>query len=87
MKLRFTRISCVTTTLILSGLCLSDIGCGPPGLKPGWGSTPTLSREERYTRISRNWSLEYQMINDDIDSILLLRPVSGLTEWTVPAPR
>ena len=84
MKLRFTRVGCVATTLLLSALCLSDIGCGPPGLKPGWGSTPTLSRSERFTRISRNWSLEYQMINDDIDSILLLRPVSGLTQWSTP---
>ena len=87
MKLRFTRVGCVATTLLLSALCLSDIGCGPPGLKPGWGSTPTLSRSVRFTRISRKWSLEYQMINDDIDSALMLRPVSGLTEWTVQQSR
>ena len=87
MNLRFTRIGCLAASLLLSGLCVADIGCGPPGLKPGIGSTPTLSREERFTRISRNWSLEYQMMNDDIDSVLLLRPVSGLTEWTVQTSR
>lgn len=85
MKQRLSRIGLAAATLLLCGLCLPHLGClGPPGLRPQFGSTPTLSRQERFARIQRNWNLEYQMISDDIDSALLLRPVSGLTVWTVP---
>ena len=83
MKQRLPRIGFLAAVLFLSGLCLPTTGC-VSGLRPEFGSTPTLSRQERYARIGRNWGLEYQMINDDIDSILLLRPVSGLTQWSTP---
>ena len=83
MKQRLTRIGLTAATLMLSGLCLPTTGC-VAGLRPQIGSTPTLSRQERYARIGRNWGLEFQMINDDIDAALMLRPVSGLTIWTVP---
>lgn len=45
--------------------------------------TPTLSARERGQAISRNMGLEWQMLQDDIDNALLLRPVSTLTRWNV----
>jgi len=80
MKQRQIRLGSLAAVLFLCGL---SSGC-VEGLRPQIGSTPTLSRQERYARIGRNWGLEYQMINDDIDTILLLRPASGLTQWSVP---
>jgi hypothetical protein len=82
MKQRLS-LGSLAAVLFLCGLCLPSSGC-VQGLRPEIGSTPTLSRQERYAKIGRNWGLEYQMMNDDIDSVLLLRPVSGLTQWSVP---
>lgn len=82
MKQRLFRLGLAASSLMLGGLCVPSGGC-VEGLRPQFGSTPTLSRHERFARIGRNWSLEYQMISDDVDAILLLRPVSGLTVWTM----
>ena len=88
MKQRLSRLGLLSAlfgSFVLSGLLLSQSGCASPrGLRPQLGSTPTLSRQERYARISRNWGLEFQMLSDDIDSLLLLRPETGLTQWNVP---
>jgi hypothetical protein len=46
-------------------------------------STPTLTAEERFQRIGRNIGLEWQMMQDDIDSALLLRPVTQLSQWKI----
>ncbi len=59
----------------------SLIGCGST---PVVGATPIFSAKERFARIDRNIDLELRMINDDIDRVLLLRPVSTLTQWHVP---
>ncbi len=83
MTQRLSRVGFLSAAMLISGLCLSQTGC-VQGLRPEFGSTPTLSRQERFARISRNWGLESQMINDDIDNLLLLRPESGLTVWNVP---
>jgi hypothetical protein len=45
--------------------------------------TPVLSSRERSQQISRNMGLEWQMLQDDVDHLLLLRPVSTLTRWNV----
>ena len=45
--------------------------------------TPGYSSEERFQRIGRNWGWEYEQINDDIDSVLLLRPADHLSEWNI----
>ena len=84
MTQRSPRFIAVTGALLL-GAALTQTGCSSE-LGPEWGSTPTLTRQERYAEIQRNWGLELQMMNDDIDHLLLLRPVSGLTEWNVPQP-
>lgn len=82
MMQRLSRLGLLSAVL-LSGVCVSQTGC-VEGLRPQLGSTPTLSRQERFARIGRNWGLEFQMISDDVDALLLLRPVSGLTVWNVP---
>jgi hypothetical protein len=33
--------------------------------------------------IARNWDMEGKMTQDDIDNLLLLRPMSQLTTWHV----
>ncbi len=45
--------------------------------------TPVYSAKERGQAISRNVGLEWQMLQDDVDNALLLRPVSVLTRWNV----
>ena len=76
MKHRLFRVVPAVFALGLMGLAFAQIGCTT--------RTPVFTTEERFARISRNMGLEAQMINDDIDSLLLLRPVSGLTPWNVP---
>lgn len=75
MKQRFSRILLGIAILGSTGFAgLSQSGC----------STPVYSGKERLARINRNVRLEWQMMNDDIDTVLLLRPVTGLTAWNVP---
>lgn len=75
MKQRFFRILLGIAVLGVTGLIgFSQSGC----------STPVYSGQERLARINRNRGLEWQMMNDDIDHVLLLRPVTGLTPWNVP---
>jgi hypothetical protein len=45
--------------------------------------TPGYTSQERFQRIYRNWGWEYEQVNDDIDSVLLLRPASHLSEWNI----
>ncbi len=45
--------------------------------------TPAYSGQERGAMIARNMAWEYTTINDDIDTILLLRPSSRLSIWHV----
>jgi hypothetical protein len=59
----------------------TSIGCQST---PVIGGTPIYSPQERFTAIGRNWSLESQMANDDLDRALLLRPTTGLTPWNLP---
>ncbi|MFT3788097.1 MAG: hypothetical protein QM770_18310 [Tepidisphaeraceae bacterium] len=46
-------------------------------------STPGYSAEERGQMIARNMGLEWQMMQDDIDHALMLRPVSMQSRWNV----
>jgi hypothetical protein len=59
--------------LVLGGMALSSVGC----------HTPAYSGKERWQMIQRNWGFEYAQMNDDIDSLLLLRPSSRLTIWHI----
>jgi hypothetical protein len=56
-----------------SVLLLGSTGC----------ETPAYSTQERFQLIGRNWGYEYEQMNDDVDSALLLRPASHLTSWNV----
>lgn len=55
--------------LAFGGLMLAAQGC----------STPTMSSKERFNAWGRNMSLEWQMLNDDIDKhVLQTRPLTLL---------
>ena len=58
--------------MVTGGMLLST-GCETPG----------YSSQERTQRIIRNWGWEYEQLNDDIDSILLLRPADHLSQWNI----
>ena len=45
--------------------------------------TPAYTAPERFQRITRNWGWEYEQANDDIDSVLLLRPADHLSYWNL----
>ena len=66
----------------LGSLALSmlAVGCARPN-EIGW--TPGYTSTERANQIARNWDMEGKMTQDDIDHLLLLRPMSGLTDWHV----
>lgn len=46
-------------------------------------ATPAYSGTERGEMIARNMEVEWKMVNDDIDHLLLLRPVSSLSAWNI----
>lgn len=56
---------------LLALLTVTSVGC----------STPTLSEKERANAIGRNWAREWQQFNDDVDHVLLLRPMGQLTRY------
>ncbi|MGC4030420.1 MAG: hypothetical protein QM754_01550 [Tepidisphaeraceae bacterium] len=60
------------------------VGCARPN-EIGW--TPAYTTGERANAIARNWDMEGKFMQDDIDHALLLRPMSGLSDWHVnPGP-
>ncbi len=65
------------SALLLGGCMDARIGKVDPF------ATPAYSGAERGDQIARNIEMEWKMVNDDIDHILLLRPVSQLTIWHV----
>ena len=62
----------ICLALLLAGSMFS-VGC----------ATPAYSAHERGQLISRNWGMEERQMNDDIDTVLLLRPASRMTLWDV----
>ena len=61
-------------TLLLLGIavmCLFAKGCATPG----------LTGQERFDVIVRGMGYDLEQTNDDIDDILLLRPIGHLTMW------
>ena len=59
--------------LLLAAASITSTGC----------ATPAYSGAERGQLIARNWGFEGKQINDDIDSILLLRPAGRLSIWHI----
>lgn len=70
------------STILLGLVVVSSmvIGCARPN-EIGW--TPAYTTEDRINMIARNWDMEGKMLVDDVDSALLLRPMSGLTLWHI----
>lgn len=46
--------------------------------------TPAFSSKERFAQMRRKVDLEWRMMNDDIDMVLMLRQPSALTPWHIP---
>ena len=65
-------------TLLGSALLLT--GCARPW-ELGWD--PAYSADERGKQIARNWDYEGKQIVEDVDHILLLRPMGHLTQWNL----
>ena len=63
----------LTTFALLGLVAVGSTGC----------STPAYSASERGHIITRNMGLEWQMMQDDIDHALLLRPNTTLTTWHI----
>jgi len=63
----------VFALVLLAGGALLSTGC----------ATPVYSAHERGQLIARNWAAEERQIQDDVDSVLLLRPMSRLTIWHI----
>ena len=55
-------------------------GCARPN---EWGWSPAYTADERHKLIARNWDYEGKQIFDDIDTVLLLRPMGHLTIWNL----
>ncbi len=71
------------TILSLGLLVVSSVmmtGCIRPN---EIGYTPVYTTQDRINMVARNWDMEGKMLVDDIDSALLLRPMSGLTLWHI----
>lgn len=61
-------------------LAITLSGCARPG---EFGYTPAYTTEERAQQIARNWDFEGKQISDDVDHLLLLRPVTNLSIWNL----
>jgi hypothetical protein len=66
------------SVLALAGV--SQVGCARPG---EFGYTPAYTTKERGEQIARNWDIEGKQAMDDLDAILLLRPASKMSIWSV----
>lgn len=77
----------------MSKLMLTLVACGSMFLAGGCMdaridkvdafATPAYSGAERGDLIARNMEMEWKQLNDDVDTLLLLRPMSMLTLWNV----
>ena len=63
----------LVAVLLLAAASITSTGC----------ATPAYSGHERAQMIARNMNFEGKQINDDIDSLLLLRPAGRLTIWHI----
>jgi hypothetical protein len=68
---------------LLAGACLAGAamlgGCASLNVSP----TPGYTESERDAQITRNWTVQWQELADDVDSALLLRPDTMLSGWDV----
>lgn len=55
------------------------------GLLLGGCSGVAYNHQERMNEVARAWDLESRMIVDDVDMILMIRPVSQLSMWHIKA--
>ena len=52
---------------------ITAVGCDTPG----------YSAKERGQMIARNQDMELKMASDDVDTVLLLRPMTELSRWNI----
>ncbi len=65
---------------MLTMIGASMVGCARPN-EIGW--TPAYTTGERLNAIARNWDMEGKYMQDDIDHILMLRPITQMSDWHV----
>ena len=71
-------------TLVACGVMFLAGGCMDSRIdKVDAFATPAYSGSERGDMIARNMEMEWRQINDDVDHLLLLRPMSMLSVWNV----
>lgn len=70
--------------VVASFILVSVTGCMDSRIgKADPFATPAYSGQERGERIARNVEMEWKMMNDDFDRVMLLNPVSDLSVWHV----
>jgi hypothetical protein len=67
-------------SIVLTFAAVSLTGCARP-FELGW--SPAYSADERGKMIARNWDYEGKQAVEDVDHVLLLRPMSHLTLWNL----
>ena len=67
-------------SVVLLFSAVLSTGCARPF---EWGYSVAYTTDERHKMIARNWDYEGKQMIDDIDSALLLRPMSHLTLWNL----
>ena len=74
----------IAIAVVLGALAMAVAGCMDSRIgKADPFQTPAYSGQERGEMIARNMEMEWKMMNDDIDHVLLLRPVTSLSMWNV----
>ena len=63
----------VFALVLLAGTAIFSQGC----------ATPVYSTHERWQLIGRNWAAEERQMQDDIDDVLMLRPMSRMSIWHI----
>jgi hypothetical protein len=63
----------VFALVLLAGTAIFSQGC----------ATPAYSTHERWQLITRNWAAEERQMQDDIDDVLMLRPMSRMSIWHI----
>lgn len=72
-------LSAAAAAVLLGTLGGSNVGCSPVNDT----LTPAYTLQEHNIEVARNISMEGKMLHDDLDHLLLLRPVSQLSYWNI----
>jgi|GEM_PF-2156685 len=74
------------TALFVVGTLSLATGCATPAYTGGLSKLKFPEERasgQNPTRVTRNMYWEWRMITDDVNALLLLDPVSGLSKWNI----